>query len=129
MIKVENLFKHFETPCGRHDIIENLSFSASDGDFVGLVGKSGSGKSTFLSILAGLQRADKGTIVFDEIPLHNLTDPKLILADEPTYSLDFENTLSIIKIFRALADSGKTIILASHDTDVLSLCDRNIRVE
>lgn len=233
MIKVENLCKHFESPLGRRTIFENLSFSVSRGEFVGLVGKSGSGKSTILSILAGLQRADSGSIFMDisshvisesiewcentcAVPIHHLSDtdlcyfrnknigfvsqeqsllenftvldnvrlpaflgkvsvspaevtqkalsllkslgieslesaypkslsggecqrvliaralindPKVILADEPTSSLDFENTQAIIKIFRTLADSGKSIILASHDTQALSLCDWNIRVD
>lgn len=57
-----------------------------------------------------------------------INEPKIILADEPTSSLDSENTQAIIKIFRSLADSGKTIILASHDTEALSLCDWNIRL-
>ena len=40
-----------------------------------------------------------------------------------TDSVDTEQTQSIIKIFRRLADEGKTILIASHDKEALKLCD------
>ncbi len=50
-------------------------------------------------------------------------NPDIILADEPTESVDSERTEGIVKIFRSLADSGKTVILVSHDSQVLKSCD------
>lgn len=52
-----------------------------------------------------------------------INNPDIILADEPTDSVDEERTEEIIRIFRNLADQGKTIILVSHDTRALELCD------
>ncbi len=57
-----------------------------------------------------------------------MNNPEYILADEPTDSVDTEQTQSIIKIFRRLADEGKTILIASHDKEALKLCDRIITV-
>lgn len=52
-----------------------------------------------------------------------INNPELILADEPTDSVDEERTADIIKIFRNLADQGKTVIMVSHDCEALRLCD------
>lgn len=57
-----------------------------------------------------------------------MNNPDYILADEPTDSVDSEQTQAIIKIFRRLADEGKTILLASHDKEALKLCDISMTV-
>ena len=57
-----------------------------------------------------------------------MNDPQIILADEPTDSVDSERTEEIIKIFRRLADDGKTILIASHDKEALKLCDISVTV-
>ena len=57
-----------------------------------------------------------------------INNPPIILADEPTDSVDSDRTEEIIKIFRNLADEGKTILIASHDAEALKLCDREINI-
>ena len=52
-----------------------------------------------------------------------INDPKIIVADEPTDSLDAELAESIMKIFHSLADNGKIVIVVSHDKDIMRLCD------
>lgn len=52
-----------------------------------------------------------------------INNPKVLLADEPTDSVDQERTQEIFKIFRNLASQGKIVILVSHDQQALSLCD------
>ena len=58
-----------------------------------------------------------------------MNDPKIILADEATDSVDEENTKEILKIFRNLADQGKIVIFVSHDKAVLKLCDKIIKID
>ena len=58
-----------------------------------------------------------------------INDPSIILADEPTDSVDDERTEEIIKIFRNLVDQGKTVILVSHDQQALKLCDEIVTIE
>ncbi|MDD4297422.1 MAG: ABC transporter ATP-binding protein [Ruminiclostridium sp.] len=49
---------------------------------------------------------------------------KIVLADEPTGSLDSKNRDIILKLLRELNNNGKTIILVTHDKDVVRQCDR-----
>jgi len=44
-----------------------------------------------------------------------ITDPEIIIADEPTASVDDETATSIIEIFKTLKKEGKTIIVSTHD--------------
>ena len=57
-LEVRSLFKAYR----RHQILEDVTFSAASGQCVGIVGSNGCGKTTLLSILAGAVRADKGSI-------------------------------------------------------------------
>lgn len=54
-------------------------------------------------------------------------DPPIILADEPTASLDKENGTMVTSRLRALADSGKIVIAVSHDADLVKVSDRNMQ--
>ena len=58
-----------------------------------------------------------------------MNDPKIILADEATDSVDEENTKEILKIFRNLAAQGKIVIFVSHDKAALKLCDKIIKID
>lgn len=50
----------------------------------------------------------------------------LILADEPTGSLDSNNKLLILKLLEQLREDGKTIIIVTHDMEIAKRFDRNI---
>ena len=57
-----------------------------------------------------------------------LKDARYIFADEPTGNLDKGNRDVVIKLLRGLADSGKGVILATHDLDLLSYADQHIHL-
>lgn len=48
----------------------------------------------------------------------------IILADEPTGSLDIKNRDIVLKILRKMNEEGKTIVIVTHDPHVLEVCDR-----
>ena len=62
-LKIENL--HFKYKNNKDDNIKNLNISIEKGEVVGILGESGSGKSTILRILAGLETPYKGNIEID----------------------------------------------------------------
>lgn len=47
-----------------------------------------------------------------------LTDARLIIADEPTPGMSIEQALEALKLFREMADAGKSVILITHDIDL-----------
>jgi putative ABC transport system ATP-binding protein len=51
-------------------------------------------------------------------------DSRVILADEPTSSLDADNAGSVLNLLRRAANAGTTVIVASHDARVASIVDR-----
>lgn len=57
MLKVEGITKRFEN----HKVLNGVSFSISDGEIYGLIGKNGAGKTTLMNIIAGLSNSDEGT--------------------------------------------------------------------
>ena len=57
-----------------------------------------------------------------------VTNPKLILADEPTGALDSKTSQEIIDIFHELHAQGNTIVLITHDNDVARQAERSIHI-
>lgn len=55
-------------------------------------------------------------------------NPSLILADEPTGNLDFENGKSILNLFQELNKQGVTLVLVTHDLFVGKHCKRVVRM-
>ena len=64
-IDVRNVRKGFASDKGPLPVIDSVSFSVADGEFVAIVGPSGCGKSTLMNIIAGFERADTGTVAVD----------------------------------------------------------------
>ena len=55
-------------------------------------------------------------------------DPILLTADEPTGNLDSKSTEMVFRLFENLADSGKTILMVTHDTELAGRAQRTIRL-
>src|SRR5674476_220481 len=57
-----------------------------------------------------------------------VTDPALILADEPTGNLDSHSTADVLRLFAELHDQGRTIVLITHEHDVAQSAQRIVRI-
>jgi len=57
-----------------------------------------------------------------------VTDPALILADEPTGNLDSRSTADVLGLFAELHASGRTIMLITHEPDVAAAAQRTVRI-
>lgn len=83
-------------------------------DIVDLTGK----EHVMIKNLSGGQRKRAG------IAVELLADPKLFFLDEPTSGLDPKNERDMMKTLRKMADSGRTVILVTHNTLNVHLCDK-----
>ena len=202
MITVDKLKKSFYLGNNEVKAVDDISYSFEVGKFYAIVGRSGGGKSTFLSLVGLLQNPDSGEIridgenvnsasvrekarirnkvvgfVFQDfclepeytcgenvvLPLipakvkgtarkeaveralasvglsdrmHQkvktlsggeqqriaiaralINDPGIILADEPTGNLDSENGKKIMEILKKISESGKTVIMVTHNQE------------
>jgi putative ABC transport system ATP-binding protein len=57
-----------------------------------------------------------------------VTDPALILADEPTGNLDSHSSADVLALFTELHDQGRTIVLITHERDVAESAQRIVRI-
>lgn len=58
-----------------------------------------------------------------------INDPYVIFADEPTGALDSETSTQIMEILKKLNEEGKTIIMVTHDGDLVEYATRVIRIK
>lgn len=56
------------------------------------------------------------------------TDPKIILADEPTGALDTQSGEEILKIFEGMHERGITVVMVTHDPEVAMRCRRVVMI-
>ena len=203
MLEIKNISKSYNRQGKDFFAVKDVNLNISDGDFIHIIGRSGSGKSTFLNIVAGLLSADKGTLLLDgtnylelndeekskfrnknigfipqspallgylnilenirlpydmyekdgdsegkaryflnELGLEHLaksypkelsggeirriiiaralmTDPKILIADEPTSDLDIEATKEVMDLLKKINEKGTTVLIVTHELDTL----------
>ncbi|RHW39542.1 ABC transporter ATP-binding protein [Lysinibacillus yapensis] len=214
MIEFRNVKKHYRSGNLDVEILRGVNLHVKKGEYIAIMGKSGSGKSTILNLLGALDsfntgeyilagrsvhkmRANRRTalrnneigFVFQQfhlipnlsvyqnvrLPLtysrkrlgrkkarvHNLLDevgllhkkrakpaqlsggekqrvaiaralvnePSILLADEPTGSLDEATTQSILSLFDRLHESGVTIVMITHDIEVANRAERIVHLQ
>ncbi len=97
-IDVQNLSKSF----GAHVLFENISFSISEGQHVGLIAKNGTGKTTLLSILTGKEGYDSGDIIFKrDLKIGTLEQNPVFNPEESVLDACFNHNGESEKVLRA----------------------------
>lgn len=75
----KNVKKNFKVGSEKVEILKGVTLDIREGEFVAIIGESGSGKSTFLNILGGLMACDDGEITINENRIDKLSENKLAL--------------------------------------------------
>ena len=79
ILKVQNLTKIYGTGETAVHALDGVSFEVERGEFVSVVGRSGSGKSTMLHMIGGLDKPTSGAVVVDGRSLENMDDEALTI--------------------------------------------------
>src|SRR5262249_7460224 len=61
-LELERIHKSFGRGAGRREVLTDISLSVEEGEFVAIVGYSGAGKTTLISVAAGLLEPDRGVV-------------------------------------------------------------------
>ncbi len=77
LIQVRNLVKVYESPAGDFTAIRGMDVEVRQGEFVAVIGKSGSGKSTFVNMLTGIDRPTSGEVWIAGAPIHAYNEGRM----------------------------------------------------
>lgn len=79
MIELRNITKIYEIGDSRVAALDDVSFKCEKGEFVSIMGHSGSGKSTMMNILGCLDRPSSGNYIIDGVDVAGMSDDELAM--------------------------------------------------
>ena len=164
LLEAQSLRKVYTARFGGNQVkaLSNVSFSVEQGEYVAIMGESGSGKTNLLDtftlqdniflplVLSGkgyeemnrrlepiAERLGIGQIL-KKFPYEVsggqkqraavaralITNPQLVLADEPTGALDSRSTDGLLRVFSEINQDGQTIVMVTHSTKAASHAGR-----
>ena len=107
-LEITSLTKIFQTPAGPHVAVKDFKALIQPGEFVSLLGHSGCGKSTVLSIIAGLQTATYGGICVDGVEVDGPGLERALVFQAPCL-LPWLNTMQNVLLAVEQAHTARTI--------------------
>ena len=91
MILAEGLVKIYKTKTTEVLALQGLDLKVSEGELTAIIGNSGSGKSTFLNMIGGLDRPSAGSLLVDGKNLFTLSEKELVLYKQNTVGFVWQN--------------------------------------
>ncbi len=92
IIRCENLVKIYKTTDIEVVALQGLELSIDEGELMAIIGNSGSGKSTFLNMIGGLDRPSAGSLFVDGKNLFSLTEDELVNYKRSTVGFVWQNS-------------------------------------
>src|ERR671918_2993324 len=77
LIEIKNLRKVYQTPAGDFTAVNGINVEVQRGEFVAIIGKSRSGKSTFINMITGIDRPTSGEIIINGAPVHSFNEGQM----------------------------------------------------
>jgi putative ABC transport system ATP-binding protein len=94
--------------------VDTVSLSVEQGSFVGLIGPSGSGKSSLMYLLSGLKRPTRGSVAFEGQDYHQISTPGLMRLRRARYGFVFQQHF-LINYLTALENVMVGAVKRNHD--------------
>lgn len=94
--------------------LDDISLDIYRGEVVCFLGKSGSGKSTFLNMVAGLEKPTKGEILIGSVPLHKLNEEQVTLFRQKNIGFIFQ-AYNLLPMLTTLENVSYPLILRGMD--------------
>lgn len=91
MIKLEHVYKYYETGDTQLTVLEDVNFSIAAGEFVAIMGPSGSGKSTLINLLGFIDRHFDGRYLFNGREIGDFKDEELSEIRNRSVGFVFQN--------------------------------------
>ena len=100
ILRVENLVKTYGKGENKVKAVDNISFSVEKGELVAIVGASGSGKSTILHLLGGVDRPTSGKVYIDGKDIYSLSNDNLAIFRRRQIGIiyQFYNLIPILNV-------------------------------
>jgi len=115
MITCEELVKIYKTDDIEVVALKGLNISVAAGEMMAIIGNSGSGKSTFLNILGGLDRPSAGTVQVGEWNLLKITDEELVKYKRKTVGFIWQNNArNLVPYLTALENVEMPMMLSGE---------------
>jgi putative ABC transport system ATP-binding protein len=123
IVEINDLSKSYRRGSQVIPVLEGISFAIPEGEFLALMGPSGSGKSTLLNLIAGIDKADSGTIRVGGVEITSLAEAELAhwRSANVGFIFQFYNLMPVLTAF----ENVELPLLLTH----LSRKERRAHVE
>ncbi len=126
-VEISNLIKEYPNPYGDDfRVVEDFNLNIQEGEFISLIGHSGCGKSTVLTMLAGLNEISGGGIIVDNKEIDSPGPDRAVVFQSPClmpWMNSFQNVMLGVKNIYPHASKSQRKQIVEHSLSVVGLGD------